>query len=149
MNKETASLQILLVEDNPMDVLMTTEAVTSWPIEKDLHVVGDGEEAMDFVLGRGSHAGSTTPDLIILDLNLPKKTGGEVLAEIRKNPNFSDIMIVVVTTTDSKDDMDSCQELGASLCITKPIDFDEYIEAINSIKNHWLSGKQKDLIGNA
>jgi CheY-like chemotaxis protein len=136
MNKR---LQVLLVEDNALDILMTRKAVMSWPVDNDLHVVEDGEEAMDLVLGNGLKHVRYIPNLIILDLNLPKKSGVEILRAIRNNPEWSDLMVVVLTTTNSKNEMGQCEQLGATRCITKPMGVDQYIEMIDSIKDLWLS----------
>jgi CheY-like chemotaxis protein len=95
-NKEKV-FQILLVEDNPVDILMTKEALQGWKIKYQLHVVKDGEAAMNFVLRRGDYNSALVPDLIILDLNLPKKNGKEILSEIQSNPQFSGITVVVIS----------------------------------------------------
>ncbi len=138
MTEQERSLQILLVEDNPVDVLITREALAGWHIQNNLYVVEDGQEALDFLYGRGDFAGVAQPDLILLDLNLPKKNGREVLAEIKQDPDRCDITVVVVTTSDSTTDVQTCRDLGAHLYITKPLDADEYLRAIHSIQEIWL-----------
>ncbi|MDQ7783449.1 MAG: response regulator [Desulfomonilaceae bacterium] len=134
-------MHILLVEDNPMDILMTREALKDWKIEHRLHVVEDGEEALDFLFKRGPHGEAARPDLILLDLNLPRRSGFEVLSEIKSSPELSTITLVVVTTSDAAGDRRKCHELGAALYITKPLDFHEYIQALNSVET-FCSGFQ-------
>ena len=125
-----------------MDVLVTREALARWEVKSILHVVEDGQEALDFLRGQGDFIGAAQPDLILLDLNLPKKNGQEVLAEIKQDPDLSTITVVVVTTSDSPADMEMCRDLGASLYVTKPQEFEEYVEAINSIQEIWLDSLQ-------
>jgi len=139
MTQQDTTVEILLVEDNPMDVLMTREALKNWTIKHRLHVVEDGEEALDFLFRRGSYDAAARPDLILLDLNLPKKSGAEVLSQIRQDPDLSTIALVVVTTSDAGSDLQMCHELGANLCITKPLDLEDYIAAIGSIEQFWFS----------
>jgi CheY-like chemotaxis protein len=139
-------LNILLVEDNPMDVLMTKEALQNWTIEYCLHVVENGEDALDFVYGRGNYIGVEQPDMVLLDLNLPKLSGKEILSQMQQDPVLSDIPVVVVTTADAASDFQICRDLGAKLFITKPIDFDEYVQAISSIQELWIAPQSKDSI---
>jgi len=139
MTPQDMTIEILLVEDNPIDILMTREALKNWTIKHRLHVVEDGEEALDFLFRRGRHGAAARPDLILLDLNLPKKSGTEVLSEIRQDPGLSTIALVVVTTSDAGSDLQVCHELGADLCITKPLDLEDYIAAIGSIEEFWFS----------
>lgn len=138
MTRQDTTIQILLVEDNPMDVLMTKEALKNWTIKHSLHVVEDGEEALDFLFRRGRYGEVARPDLILLDLNLPKRSGTEVISEIKQDPDLATITLVVVTTSDAGSDIQMCHELGANLCITKPLDLEEYIAAINSIEEFWF-----------
>ncbi|AFM25846.1 response regulator [Desulfomonile tiedjei] len=139
-------LNILLVEDNPMDVLMTKEALQNWTIEYRLHVVENGEDALDFVYARGDYAGMEQPDMILLDLNLPKLSGKEILSQMQQDPDLSNIPVVVVTTADASSDFQMCLNLGAKLFITKPIDFEEYVQAISTIQDLWLAPTSKDSI---
>lgn len=132
-------LQVLLVEDNPVDVLITRESLKGWRIENDLHVVEDGEQALDFVYKRIPYSQAPQPDLILLDLNLPKKNGKEVLSEIRKDPSLSNIKVIVVTTTQTLDETQDCTDLGAEFCLIKPMGFEEYIEALNSIQEFLMN----------
>jgi CheY-like chemotaxis protein len=134
MTQRVGPIQILLVEDNPMDILMIRECLKKWGIKNYLHVVQDGDEALDFIFSRGSFAESPRPDLILLDLDLPKTSGNEVLSEIKKDPRLSSIKVVVVTTFDAVADTKVWNDLGASLCITKPMDFNEYFQAMRSVE---------------
>ena len=133
------AFQILLVEDNPSDVLLTREALKGWKIEHCLHVVEDGEEALDFLFRRGPFCEAVRPDLIILDLNLPKLDGKEVMLEIKRDPGLSTIPLVVVTTSDAVTDKESCYALGAKLYITKPLNLQEYVAAICAIEESGFS----------
>jgi len=139
MTRQDKAIQILLVEDNPMDILMIRECLKKWKIKNYLHVVQDGEQALDFLFGRGSFDGSPRPDLMLLDLNLPKTSGEEVLSEIKKNPDLSSVTVVVVTTFDAVADRQVWNDLGAELCITKPLDFDEYHRAISYVEEFWIA----------
>jgi CheY-like chemotaxis protein len=139
MTRQDGPIQILLVEDNPMDVLMIRECLKKWRIKNYLHVVQDGEQALDFLCARGSFVGSPRPDLMLLDLNLPKTSGDEVLSEIKKNPDLSSITVVVVTTFDAVADRQVWNDLGAELCITKPLDFEEYHRAISYVEEFWIT----------
>jgi CheY-like chemotaxis protein len=134
MTQRVGPIQILLVEDNPMDILMIRECLKKWGIKNYLHVVEDGDQALDFIFTRGSFAESPRPDLILLDLDLPKTSGNEVLSEIKKDPRLSGIKVVVVTTFDAVADTEVWNDLGASLCITKPMDFNEYSQAMRSVE---------------
>jgi CheY-like chemotaxis protein len=137
---DDTTLRILLAEDNPMDILMTKESLKDWKIKSSLHVVEDGEEALDFLYGRGNYIGAARPDLVLLDLNLPKRNGQEVLSAIKQDPELSHIIVVVVTTSDSEADLQMCRDLGARLCVTKPCGLEEYVDAINSIQDLWRDG---------
>ncbi len=137
MNNQGKPIQILLVEDNPLDILMISECLRKWTTKNYLNVVEDGEQALDFLYSRGNFVGSPRPDLMLLDLSLPNTGGSEVLAEINKNPNLSKIAIIVVTTFDPVADLGVWNDLGASLCITKPMDYAEYSQAISYIEELW------------
>ncbi len=147
MSQPAGPLQILLVEDNPVDILMIRDCLKKWRIKNYLHVVEDGEQALDFLYTRGDFIESPRPDLVLLDLDLPKTSGNEVLSEIKKNENFSDIKVVVVTTFDAVADPKVWNDLGATLCITKPMDSDEYFQAISYIEELW-SARQETVIEN-
>jgi CheY-like chemotaxis protein len=134
MIEQNSPLQILLVEDNPTDVLVTRMALESWNIPNQITVLEDGEQALDFIYRRGDYKKAERPDLILLDLNLPKRSGIDVLSVIRQNPSLQSIIVVVVSTSDSTADIRLCNDLGAKLFIVKPIDYEEYIQAICSIQ---------------
>ena len=133
MTNKDKVLQILLAEDNPIDILVTQKALKRWQLTHELHVVEDGGDAMDFLLKAGNYARAEKPDLIVLDLNLPKKSGREILSEIRSNPDISDIPVVVMSTAEINA-FQPVDDLGARLVITKPMDMEAYIQAICSIQ---------------
>jgi CheY-like chemotaxis protein len=132
-------IEILLVEDNPGDVRLTREALQEGKIFNHLSVVGDGERAMDFLRQRGAYAGVSRPDLILLDLNLPRKDGRQVLAEIKADPDLRQIPVVVLTTSRAEQDILQTYNLHANCYIAKPVDFQQFISAVESIHNFWLS----------
>jgi len=130
-------LQILLVEDNPGDVLLIEEALRDQKHRIRLHVVRHGEEAMDFLQRRGCYADAPRPDLILLDFNLPRKDGREVLAEIRTDPSLQHLPVIVLTTSQGEEDILKAYSLNATCYVPKPMDFDEFIEVIRSIESFW------------
>jgi len=133
------AVEILLVEDSPADIALTQEALQDSKLSNNLHVVTDGEAAMAFLYKRGKYATVPTPDLILLDLNLPKKNGREVLAEIKKDASLNYIPVVIMTV--SQDDRDICESyrLHANCYIKKPVKFKEFIEIVQSIEDFWFS----------
>jgi CheY-like chemotaxis protein len=131
-------LQILLVEDNPTDVLMTREGLEDWKIAYCLSVVEDGEQALEFLYRRGDYGEAERPDLILLDLNLPKISGKEVLSQIQRDPDLSSITVVIVSTADATIDCQMCEDFDAKLFLTKPIDYEEYVNAISSLQIHFI-----------
>lgn len=133
------AIQILLVEDSPGDVRLTEEILRDAKIANDLHVVTDGEDAMDFLRGIGAHADAPRPDVMLLDLNLPRKDGREVLAEIKADPLLRRIPVIVLTTSSADEDVLHSYDLNANCYITKPIDLDEFISVVRSIEDFWLS----------
>ena len=135
----TVPIEILLVEDSPGDVRLTQEAFKDARILVHLHVVPDGEEAMAFLGREGKYAGNIRPDLILLDLNLPKKDGRTVLAEIKGNPHLQAIPVVVLTTSDSEADILKSYLLHANCYITKPVDLEGFLKVVKSIAGFWLS----------
>lgn len=137
--KPLRQVEILLVEDNPADVLMTRSAFEDFKIANTLHVVEDGVEALEYLYGTGDFAGSPRPDLIMLDLNLPRKNGREVLAEIKADSALRYIPVVVLTTSKSEQDILEAYDLHANCYIVKPVGFANFVEAIKSIKNYWFS----------
>jgi chemotaxis family two-component system response regulator Rcp1 len=130
---------ILLVEDNPGDVRLTREVFKEAKIKNDIKVVNDGEEALAFLRKTGIHKEAETPELIILDLNLPKKNGREVLAEIKTDPVLRLIPVIVLTSSSAEQDILNMYSNYANCYITKPLDFEQFIEVIKSIKDFWLN----------
>ncbi|WP_117594049.1 response regulator [Haloprofundus halophilus] len=131
--------EILLVEDNPGDVRLTEEAFKQGQIENTLHVVTDGVEALDFLFKRGEHADAPCPDIVLLDLNLPRKDGDEVLEEIRSDADLAKIPVIVLTSSDAESDVVKSYELHANAYLTKPVDPAEFVETIQSFNSFWLS----------
>jgi len=136
---ESKPIEILLVEDSPSDAALTIEALKEGKIANRLRHVEDGVEAMDYLRRRGKYARAERPDLIMLDLNLPRKDGREVLAEIKTDPNLRIIPIIVLTTSHSDEDILQSYQLNANCYITKPVDFTHFIEVIRSIEQFWLT----------
>jgi two-component system, chemotaxis family, response regulator Rcp1 len=132
-------IEILLVEDNPADVRLTTEALKEEKIYNNLHVVIDGVEALSFLRREGKYAKAVRPDLILLDLNLPKKDGREVLKEIKTDDNLKAIPVVVLTVSKSEEDILKTYDLHANCYITKPVDLDQFMKVIRSIQEFWLT----------
>ena len=132
-------IDILLVEDSPGDVRLTREALQEGKVLNELNVVSDGVEALDYLFQRGSHREATRPDLILLDLNLPKKDGREVLAEIKADQHLKRIPVVVLTTSLAEEDVVKSYNLHANCYIAKPVDFDRFIQVVKSIDAFWLS----------
>jgi CheY-like chemotaxis protein len=132
-------IEILLVEDSPADVLLTREAFEQNKILNRLYVAEDGVEAMDFLYKRGAYASVPRPDLILLDLNLPRKNGREVLAEIKADSDLKKIPIVILTTSSAEEDVLKAYDLNANCYVVKPVGFDNFMEAIQSIRHFWFS----------
>ena len=132
-------VEILLVEDSPTDVLLAKEALESSKLINNLHIVNDGVEAMAFLNREGHFAESPCPDLILLDLNLPKKDGREVLSEIKEDDRFKRIPVVVLTTSKDETDVLKAYGLHANCYIVKPVDFEKFVEVVDSIENFWFS----------
>jgi two-component system response regulator len=133
------ALQILLVEDSPSDVRLTREAFKDAKVQVNLHVVTDGAEAMDFLLKQGKHANAPVPDLILLDLNLPKKDGREVLDEIKESPTLKSIPVVILTTSQARADIMDSYRHHANCYIAKPVDLEGFLKVVKSIDGFWLS----------
>jgi len=131
-------IDILLVEDNPGDVRLTREALKEGKVLNELHVVGDGEEALAFMRREGKHAQAVRPDLILLDLNLPKKDGREVLAEIKEDPALRRIPVVILTVSKAEEDIIKTYDLHANCYITKPVELEQFIQVVRSIEDFWL-----------
>jgi chemotaxis family two-component system response regulator Rcp1 len=132
-------IDILLVEDNPGDADLAREALENSKLHNDLSVVGDGVEAMDFLRRKGKYAQAPRPDLILLDLNLPKKDGREVLAEIKGDPDLKRIPVVILTMSKDEEDVLTSYNLHANCFITKPIDLTQFMKVVKSIEDFWLT----------
>ncbi len=132
-------IEILLVEDNPGDARLTTDAFKEGRIINNMHVVKDGQEAMDYLNHQGAHAGSVRPDIVLLDLNLPKKSGLEVLKEIKADPQLKTIPVVILTTSASDKDILSAYENYVNCYIRKPVDFNDFLVVVTKIEDFWLS----------
>jgi len=133
------AIEILLVEDSPTDQLLAREALAEGRIPSRLHVVSDGVEAMAFLRGEGRYSSAPRPDLILLDLNLPKKGGREVLAEIKASETLKAIPVVILTTSESEQDVRHAYQLHASCYVSKPVDFVAFRTAMQSIQDFWFS----------
>lgn len=132
-------IEILLVEDNPGDVRLTMEALREGKVLNNLNVVTDGQEAVEFLRREGEYRDAPRPDLILLDLNLPKKDGREVLSEIKTDESLRRIPIVILTTSQAEIDVIQSYNLGVNCYITKPVDLDQFIYVVKSIEEFWLT----------
>jgi chemotaxis family two-component system response regulator Rcp1 len=132
-------IEILLVEDNQGDVDLTIEALSTAKVKNNLHVVPDGVEAMLFLRRAGRHAHAPVPDLILLDLNLPKKDGREVLAEIKNDDALKSIPTVILTTSEAEQDIVRSYELHANCYVSKPVGLDAFLKVIQAIEGFWLA----------
>lgn len=134
-----APVRILLVEDNPGDVRLTQEAFREARVLVDLTVASDGIEAMDMLKRRGPYADFKRPDLILLDLNLPRKNGRELLTEIKADDELRRIPVIVMTTSKAEQDIHRAYNLNANCYITKPVDLEEFLNVVRSIEDFWLT----------
>src|ERR1700729_2685669 len=132
-------IDVLLVEDDEGDVLMTREAFEYYKIQNRLHVVGDGEQALQFLRRTGPFADAPRPGLILLDVNLPRRSGLEVLAEVKQDPELLVIPVVMLTTSRAEQDIVRSYALHANAFVSKPVDFEHFIEAIRQIDNFFLT----------
>jgi CheY-like chemotaxis protein len=132
-------IEILLVEDNPGDADLAREALQSGKVLNTLHVVGDGELAMAFLRCQGQYARAPRPDIILLDLNLPKKDGREVLAEVKSDEDLKSIPVVILTTSKAEEDIIKTYHLHANCFITKPIDLHQFIKVVQAIEDFWFT----------
>lgn len=132
-------VEVLLVEDDPGDVLMTREAFADYKLRNRLHVVDDGVAAMAFLRQEGEYAGSPRPDLVLLDLNLPKMDGREVLEAIKSDADLASIPVVVLTTSEAEDDVVRSYSLHANAYVTKPVDFERFIEVVRQIDDFFVT----------
>jgi chemotaxis family two-component system response regulator Rcp1 len=134
-----APIEVLLIEDSPGDVRLTREALKDAKVHISLHVASDGVEAMAFLERQGKFADAPRPDLILLDLNLPKKDGREVLKDIKESASLGSIPVVILTTSASEADILRSYKLHANCYITKPVDLDGFLKVVQSIDSFWLS----------
>lgn len=132
-------IRVLLVEDNPGDVRLTTEAFRDWKVRTHLDVVGDGVEAMAYLRGEGPYTGAGSPDLILLDLNLPRKNGREVLEEIKEDEKLRRIPVVVLTSSTAEEDIFRSYDLHVNCYVTKPLDFEQFCKVVHAIGDFWLT----------
>lgn len=136
---ESDEIHVLLVEDDPGDVLMTQEAFEHHKLRNQLHIVPDGVEALAFLRREGEHADAPRPGLVLLDLNLPRKDGREVLEEVKNDATLRSIPIVVLTTSQAEEDILRSYNLHANAYVAKPVDFDRFIEVIRQIDDFFVS----------
>ena len=139
MIESTDIIEILLVEDNAGDVQLTREAFEEAKVRNRLHVVSDGVEALQFLRQEGAFAAQPRPDLVLLDLNLPRKSGLEVLTEIKQDPELRQIPVVVLTTSQAEADITQSYSRYANAYITKPVDLDKFLEVVRSLEHFWLA----------
>ncbi|MET9096797.1 MULTISPECIES: response regulator [Streptomyces] len=139
MNTPVQPIEVLLVEDDPGDELMTREAFEDNKIRNTLHVVRDGQEALDFLYRRGEYTDAPRPDLVLLDLNLPKYDGRQVLEQIKGDPELSLIPVVVLTTSSAEEDILRSYKLHANAYVTKPVDLDQFIAAVRQIDEFFVT----------
>lgn len=139
MNRNGRPVEVLLVEDNPGDVRLTLEAFREGKVLNKLNVVEDGEEAMAYLRQQGAYAGAAPPGLILLDLNLPRKDGREVLREIKADEGLRRIPVVVLTTSQAEEDILRSYDLNANCYITKPVDLEKFIGVVRYIQEFWLA----------
>lgn len=132
-------VEILLVEDSPGDVRLTQEALREAQVDNRLHVVRDGEAALQFLRREPPFAGAPRPDLILLDLNLPRKDGREVLREVKSDPSLRRIPVIVLTTSQAEDDVVTVYDLSANCLICKPVDFERFLEVVRTLEDFWLA----------
>ncbi len=132
-------IEILMVEDNPADARLTKEAFKDAKVLNNMHVVPDGEEAMMFLKKAGKYNESPRPDLILLDLNLPKKDGREVLSEIKMDQDLKRIPVVILTTSEDDKDIFTAYDLHANAYVKKPVDLDQFMKIVEAVEDFWLS----------
>jgi CheY-like chemotaxis protein len=138
-HEDERQIEILLVEDDPGDVMMTREAFHDYKVRNELHVVSDGAEAMAFLRQEGDYAGRPRPDLVLLDLNLPRMDGRQVLEAIKTDPELASIPVVVLTTSENEDDVLRSYSLHANAYVTKPVDFDRFIQVVRQIDDFFVT----------
>ena len=138
-NHQPKIIDILLVEDNPADVLIAREALAEVKLLNNIHVAEDGVEALDFLYKRGKFASAPRPDLILLDLNLPRRNGREVLEDIKTDENLKSIPVVMLTTSSAEEDILRSYNLHANCYVVKPVEFESFVKAVQSIQHFWFS----------
>ena len=138
MENDTRAIEILLVEDNPGDARLTIEAMREAKMRNRIHVVEDGVEAMEFLRHQGRFGDAPRPDLILLDLNLPRKDGREVLAEVKSDPDLRRIPVVVLTTSRAEEDVLRAYDLHANCYVTKPVDLAQFMKIVSQIDEFWV-----------
>ena len=136
---EITVINILLVEDNPGDRRLTVEALKEAKISNELHTVNDGAAAMAFLRRQGRYADAPRPGLVLLDLNLPKMDGREVLKEIKQDPDLRSIPVVILTTSEAEEDIIKAYEWHANCYITKPVDLEQFIKVVRSVQDFWFT----------
>ena len=134
----TQAIEILMIEDNPGDVELTREALNSGKLRNRLHVVDDGEQALDFLYQRGDYADAPRPDLVLLDLNLPKLNGREVLADVKNNKELSSIPVIVLSSSEDAQDIKSTYALNANSFVTKPVRIEDFLSVTQAIEHFWI-----------
>lgn len=138
MNSRARPIEVLLVEDSPTDVMITREALAEAKILNNLHVVENGEDAIAYVRRKPPYADAARPDLILLDLNIPRKPGHEVLEELKNDPGLRAIPVVVLTTSSAEEDVLKAYGLYANCFITKPVDFDAFCQVVRTVEHFWI-----------
>jgi CheY-like chemotaxis protein len=139
VNENLNVIEVLLVEDDPGDVVLIREAFEHNKVYNALHVVSDGVQALEFLRREGDHADAPRPDLVLLDLNLPRKDGRQVLAEVKDDTDLRTIPVVVLTTSEAEEDILRSYDLHANAYVTKPVDFDRFIEVVRQIDDFFVS----------
>lgn len=132
-------IEVLLVEDDPGDVLMTREAFADYKIANHLTVVTNGEDAIAYMRKEGEYADAATPDLVLLDLNLPRRNGREVLEEIKGDPELRRVPVVILTTSEADEDVAAAYDLHANAYVRKPVDFDQFVHAVRAIDDFFIT----------
>ena len=139
MKESSQPIEILMVEDNPSDVRLTIEAFKDAKVLNNMSVATDGEDALKFLKREGPYKDAPRPDLILLDLNLPKMNGKEVLGEIKRDPDLKRIPVVVLTTSDNEQDVRGAYDLHVNAYVRKPVDLDQFIKIVEAVEGFWLS----------
>jgi chemotaxis family two-component system response regulator Rcp1 len=132
------AIEVLMVEDNPADVELTKEAFSEGKLRNKLHVVNDGEEALDYLYKRGRFAEAVTPHIVLLDLNLPKINGREVLATIKGDKDLSSIPVIILSSSEDSADIKASYALNANSFVTKPVGIDDFLEVVKSVEHFWV-----------